>query len=214
MLALTEGWRSIFKDANLPIYTVQLAPFQYTKTWPDNGLTTESLPEFWEAQTNCLGKIQRCGMVVINDITGDTTDIHPVNKRDVGRRLAGLALANDYAQEVVHAGPSFHSLTIEDVHRTAEGLSLSMSALKLQFKDAHGGLVTCDGEPLRQFSIAGNDGIFTPAEATISEDGVAVVVTSPEVLTPVAVRYAWDETAIGNLSNRAGLPALPFRTYV
>jgi sialate O-acetylesterase len=124
---------------------------------------------------------------------------HPRDKRSVGERLAAWALAKDYGRpNVVFSGPKFKSMEVKG------------NAAIISFDYADGGLVSRDGKPLTWFTIAGADGKFVPATAAI--DGDTVVVTSPDVSVPTTVRFAWDELAMPNLSNKAGLPALPFRS--
>eukprot|EP01051_Picozoa_sp_SAG22_P005884 SAG22_NODE_364_length_11652_cov_5.071497_2_plen_187_part_00 len=181
---------------------LQLGPFHYTKAWADTGLTVETLPEFWEAQANCLDVVANSEMVVITDITVDTADIHPVNKRDVGHRLARCALARDYQQaDVVYRGPVLKSMSADEETATAT----------LVFDHAAGGLKSTDGaELLAGFSVAGANGTFSTANAMLV-GGDTVAVSSPMVAMPTAVRYMWTETSIGTLANGAGLPASPFR---
>jgi len=136
------------------------------------------------------------GMAVIIDI-GEESDIHPRNKLDVGRRLAAWALAGTYDQNVTPSGPLFDRYTIEG------------DKVRIHFKYASG-LKTIDGGPLKGFAIAGEDRRFVWADARI--DGDTVIVSSPTVPKPVAVRYGWADNPIANLYNKAGLPASPFRT--
>jgi len=135
-------------------------------------------------------------MAVTTDI-GNVKDIHPKNKQEVGRRLALWARAAVYGQDVVYSGPLYKSMQVED------------NKVRLSFKHAEGGLVAKDGE-LTHFQIAGDDGEFVPAKATI--EGETIVVSSDQVEKPAAVRFAWDDVAEPNLFNAAGLPASPFRT--
>jgi sialate O-acetylesterase len=137
------------------------------------------------------------GMAVTTDIS-DLRDIHPKNKQDVGKRLALWALAKTYGQDLVCSGPLYKSMKVEG------------DAIRIQFDHVGGGLACRDGGPLRDFSIAGEDQQFLPAEAAI--DGQEVVVRSPAVANPVAVRFAWYDSAQPNLANAEGLPASPFRT--
>jgi len=199
-LAMVSGWRSVFKQGALPFYFVQIAPYVYTSRKEKyEYLTVESLPRFWDAQTACLDKVPNSGMVVVSDITADVNNIHPGNKRDVGDRLARWALAKNYGQkDLVHSGPIFQSMTIEGGNAV------------LSFEHCGSGLQSFDGKPLSPFMVAGTDKKFVPAQAAI--EGNTVVVSSPDIANPVAVRFAWHETAIGNLGNKEGLPAAPFRT--
>jgi sialate O-acetylesterase len=128
---------------------------------------------------------------------GERKNVHPKNKQDVGDRLARIALANIYGRKLEFSGPTFESMKIED------------SSIRVKFSHADG-LVAKDGT-LKWFAIAGADGKFVPAAAKI--DGATVVVSSPEVAAPAAVRYAWVNFPDGGLLyNAAGLPAVQFRT--
>jgi sialate O-acetylesterase len=136
-------------------------------------------------------------MAVTIDI-GDEKNVHPKNKQDVGDRLMRIALAKTYGRPIEYSGPQFESVAIEG------------SGARLKFSHPGGGLVAKDG-PLQTFEIAGADGKFVSAGAKI--EGDTVVVSSPSVPAPVAVRYAWSSYPIGcNLYSAAGLPAAPFRT--
>jgi sialate O-acetylesterase len=190
MKALIHGWRSVWNDSEMPFYYVQLAPYRY-RGEPDR------LPGIWEAQLKTL-EVPHTGMAVTVDI-GDVDDIHPLNKQDVGKRLALWALAKTYGQsDLVHSGPLYRSLEIEG------GRAI------ISFDHVDGGLVSRDGQPLSHFQIAGDDGQFVEAQAEIV--GQTVVVSAESVSQPVAVRFGWHQEAEPNLSNREGLPASPFRT--
>jgi len=199
MEALILGWRSVWRDPDLAFYYVQLAPHLYHVVFPDKIASPEALPIFWEAQTASL-RIPHTGMVVTTDLVEDLFDIHPPRKREVGERLARLALARSYGRQgISDSGPRFNHLNITD------------GQARLWFDDIGSGLKTRDGKAPTWFTIAGSDGIFFPAVAVI-EGGEVVVVSSPDVAKPVAVRFAWDEAARPNLVNSAGLPAVPFRS--
>ena len=191
MKGLIAGWRSVWNNPELPFYYVQLAPYNYGR---DNGI---KLAGIWEAQAATLA-VPHTGMAVITDI-GNVADIHPKNKQEVGRRLALWALAKDYAKsDVVYSGPLYDSHTVE------------LDQVRLKFKHSAGGLKSLDGKSLTWFTIAGDDKKFVPAVAKI--EGETVVVSSSKILTPVAVRFGFDQLAEPNLGNKAGLPASPFRT--
>jgi sialate O-acetylesterase len=136
-------------------------------------------------------------MAVINDI-GNPKDIHPKDKQDVGKRLALWALAKAYGKQIVYSGPLYKSMSVDG------------SKIRVKFEDVGGGMVSRNGKPLDWFTIAGDDKKFVEADAII--DGDSVVVSSPKVTKPVAVRFAWDDTASPNLQNIEGLPASAFRT--
>ncbi|MGH7968787.1 MAG: sialate O-acetylesterase, partial [Limisphaerales bacterium] len=191
MKALVGGWRQVWGEGEFPFYFVQIAPYNY-------GGDAERMGEFWEAQASAAAEIPHCGMAVINDI-GNLKDIHPTNKQEVGRRLALLALANTYGQtDLVCSGPTFKSMTSEG------------NQLRITFEHVAGGLRSRDGQPLSWFEVIDADqGGFVKADARI--DGSTVVLSSPEVKRPVAMRFAWSMLAEPNLENSAGLPAGAFR---
>lgn len=197
--ALISGWRKVFGQEDLPFYFVQIGPMAYSERgWMRKSRTPETLPRFWDAQRACLGTIPNCGMVVITDISGGG-NLHPPNKRDVGYRLALWALFHDYEKHnIVYSGPLYKSMAVEG------------NKIMLTFDHCGSGLKSLDGKDLTQFTIAGEDKNFMAARAEIR--GNTVEVTSPAVVKPVAVRFAWHETAVGNLANKEGLPASPFRT--
>ncbi|HRZ99230.1 MAG TPA: sialate O-acetylesterase [Candidatus Paceibacterota bacterium] len=190
MKALIRGWRGVWNDPQLAFYYVQIAPFDY-------GGNGERIGEFWEAQADAQS-IPNTGMVVINDI-GNLKDIHPANKQDVGRRLAAWALAKQYGKSnEVYSGPTFQSMKIEG------------NELRVTFDHVAGGLASRDGKALNWFEIIDADeGGFVRANARI--EGASVVLSSPEVKRPVAMRFAWHMLAEPNLMNSAGLPAGAFR---
>ena len=193
MKALISGWRDLWHEGDFPFYFVQIAPYNY-------GVDPEIEPELWEAQAAAADSIPNTGIAVINDI-GDLKNIHPKNKQGVGQRLALLALANTYGYKNLEcSGPVFKSLTIEGD--------------KLRVNFDHGeGLASRDGQPLDWFEmIDADEGGFVKAEAQI--DGSSVVLSSPEVKHPVAMRYAWSMLAEPNLMNSARLPASAFRAGV
>ncbi len=187
--ALVQGWRQVWNDPTLAYYYVQIAPYNY-------GGNPETLPELWEAQA-AAQSIPGTGMIVINDIA-DLKDIHPVNKHDVGRRLAAWALAKTYGRtDVAYASP------------TVSGLVPEGALLRVNFRDA-AGLATRDGQPPSWFEIIdAEEGGWEKATARI--DGESVVLSSPAVPRPIAVRFAWSMLAEPNLRNAAGLPVGAFR---
>jgi sialate O-acetylesterase len=187
--AMIGSWRAGFGQGDFPFYMVQIAPFGYGDNPGASGFLRESQRATAEAVANC-------GMAVTMDI-GDARDIHPLNKQEVGRRLALLALARSYGRkELECCGPTFTKAAVEG------------GAIRVSFAHA-GGLVARGGAPA-QFALAGKDGRFEPADARI--EGEAVVLTSAKVGEPLFVRYAWCEFCETNLYNAAGLPAGPFRT--
>ena len=188
--AMIESWRQQWRQNELPFYFVQIAPFQYKQN-------PYSAAFLREAQTYAL-KMPNTGMVVTMDI-GNTTNIHPKQKKPVGERLALQALAKTYGKtDLVCDGPSYVSSKVQG------------NKMRLTLADLGGGLATQDDQPLSTFTIAGNDKVFH--EATAEIDGDTIVVSSPEVKKPVAVRFAWGSADHPNLINKEGLPASSFRT--
>lgn len=199
--ALVDSWRAAWNDNNLPFYYVQIAPYSYSKRSKDR-IThiTEALPEFWEAQTQCMDRITNTAMVVTTDLVDNISDIHPSYKWIVGERLAKLALAKQYGKkDVVSSGPVFKKMTIKGDKAVLEFNSIG-SGLKSTSKDG----------VLNWFQISGEDGSFQDAKAVI--EGNKVIVSSDKVMKPLNIRFAWDEAAMPNFFNNEGLPALPFRT--
>jgi sialate O-acetylesterase len=137
-------------------------------------------------------------MAVINDV-GDLNDIHPQDKRTVGHRLALLALANTYEKkELTFSGPVFQFISIKG------------NQLQVAFDHAHGGLVTRDHQPPDWFEIIdAEEGDFVKADAQLR--GNNVILSSPAVKHPIAMRFAWSHIATPNLMNGKGLPAGAFR---
>jgi sialate O-acetylesterase len=186
--AMIRNWRLDWGQGDFPFYYVQLAPYNYDQEF--------AAAELREAQLMTL-TVPNTGMIVTTDI-GKVQDIHPRNKQEVGRRLALWALAKTYGREgLVYSGPIYKSMRIEG------------SKIRLFFDHIGGGL-TAKGGPLTHFAIAGEDRQFVEAGAVI--DGDTVVVSGEKVAEPVAVRFAWSNTAEPNLFNKEGLPASPFRT--
>ena len=141
--------------------------------------------------------LPNCWLSVGIDI-GETNDVHPKNKREIGRRLALVALAEVYHRKVEDSGPVFDSMSVEG------------TAIRIKFTHAEG-LKSSDGKPLGRFTIAGEDRKFVPAEAKM--DGSSVTVSNAQIEHPVAVRYAYVNDPQGaNLTNASGLPAAPFRS--
>jgi sialate O-acetylesterase len=188
------AWRQLW-GAELPFFYVQLANFN-ARNVPPTGQPEESQwAELREAQLLTL-ELPRTGMAVAIDI-GEGSDIHPKNKQEVGRRLALIAEATVYFQEVEFSGPLFAGSQIEE------------GKVRLTFRHAEG-LKAATGDKVKGFAIAGADQKFVWADAEIQRDHV--VLSSPEVPSPVAIRYGWADNPEVNLVNEAGLPASPFRT--
>ena len=188
-------WRQRWKQGDFPFYFVQLASFN-----AGNGDTKKgsNWAELREAQTSTLS-LPNTGMAVTIDI-GESKDIHPRNKQDVGKRLAAIALSNLYQKNGEFSGPMYQSM------KTAGNkieLSFTHTGTGLMAKDKYG--------YIKGFEIAGADQQFHFAQAQIAGD--KLIIFSDKVAAPVAVRYAWaDDMPEANLYNKEGFPAVPFRT--
>jgi sialate O-acetylesterase len=190
--AMISDWRTLWGQGNFPFLFVQLAAFG-----PNSKKLGESdWAELREAQLMTLIASPNTGMAVAIDV-GTFDDIHPRNKQPVGARLALAARAVVYREKIVYSGPVYQLMKINGDNAV------------LTFQHTGGGLVARSGE-LKGFIIAGIDKVWYEARAEIK--GNRVIVSSPEVPKPVAVRYAWAKYPTCNLYNKEGLPATPFRT--
>lgn len=182
---MIKDWRSQWGLGEFPFLFVQIAPFR-TNT-----------PEIREAQLYTALNTPKTAMVVTLDC-GDTTDIHPTNKKPVGERLALAARALAYGEKKLeYAGPIYQSFKTKN------------NTIEIRFTHAKKGLKV-QGDSLVGFTISANGIDFVPANAMIVKN--RVVVSAASVTNPVAVRYAFIKNAVGNLFNFDGLPASPFRT--
>ena len=189
---LISDWRARWGEGNFPFYIVQLANYGAVRPQPSES----NWALLREAQAMTATNVSNSGLATAIDI-GDSNNIHPKNKLDVGKRLALVALNRAYGQKMEDSGPVY------------DGMKIEGNAIRLSFSHATG-LMSKDGAP-KQFAIAGDDRKFVWADAKI--DGESIIVSSPLVAKPSAVRYAWADSPEGvNLTNGAGLPALPFRT--
>jgi sialate O-acetylesterase len=184
--AMIADWRRAWGEGDFPFLFVQIAPHR------------DMTPEIREAQLLAWQHTKTTAMAVTIDC-GDADDIHPAHKQPVGARLALAARALAYGEELEYSGPVFDTLQVK-----------GHDAI-LRFTHVDGGLVAKDG-PVYGFTVAGADKVFHPAHAEIHRK--TVVVTADSVPHPVAVRYGWAKVPVGNLYNRVGLPASPFRTDV
>jgi sialate O-acetylesterase len=191
MTAMIQDWRRAWNRGDFPFLFVQLASFRPNP--PNPGATWWT--ELREAQRLTLG-LPNTAMASAIDI-GDPATVHPLNKQEVGRRLALAARAVAYGERIEYAGPEY------------EGMTLDGATIRVRFRHAGGGLVL-DAAKGSGLLIAGMDGQFKPATAVV--DGETLVVSSPDVAAPVAVRYAWEDDPATTLRNKDGLPASPFRT--
>ena len=213
---MISDWRKQWAQGDFPFYFCQLANFQQKTTRADDS----GWASLREAQSLTL-RLPNTGQAVLTDI-GEASDIHPRNKMEVGSRLARIALAKDYGKGGRYTGPVYSAMKVEG------------EKIRLSFDPAGGELVarelpathdvkTAQNEtgplvrnrpnsPLEGFAICGEDRKWVWADAAI--DGQTVLVSTPEIKQPVAVRYCWASNPTGNLYNKEGLPASPFQTDV
>ncbi len=188
--SMITAWRAHFGQGDLPFYFVQLASYRYLKN--ANGTEWALLRE---GQTQTLA-LPQTAMAVAIDL-GEHDNIHPCNKQEVGRRLALIAETRLYGIPGDDSGPMFADATREG------------NALRVHFTHAGNGLIAHEN-PAQSLELAGADKKFYPAQGRI--EGETLLVSSPDVKDPVAVRYAWSNDPEANLFNGAGLPATPFRS--
>lgn len=183
-----QSWREEWGQGNFPFYFTQIAPYIYS------GKDNNESAYLREAQRRSLAT-PNTGMAVTLDI-GSLQSIHPYNKVDVGERLARLALAEQYGKKVLAYGPLFKSAKFEGGKAVVE------------FNHAEGLKLT--GDPMQEFEVAGEDGVFYPAQASVV--GGKVVLSSSKVASPTAARYGFKNGSTSILTNKSGLPASTFTT--
>jgi sialate O-acetylesterase len=197
---MIRNWRQDWREGDFTFLEVQLAPYDKQKRRPLETILEKPVESDWaelrEAQLLATKTLPKVGEAVITDV-GEKDDIHPKKKEPVGARLALAARGIAYGEKIEYSGPIYKSLKVKD------GKAI------LSFTHAESGLESRDGE-LKGFAVCGPDKNFVWAKAEI--EGDKVVVSSPEVSEPVAVRYGWADFPVVNLWNKAGLPATPFRT--
>ena len=192
---MIQDWRTHFGQGDFPFYFVQLASFNAGN---GNSAKGSNWAELREAQTATLA-LPNTGMAVTMDI-GESKDIHPRNKQDVGARLAAIALSNAYGGKSEYSGPMYQSSSTEGNKMV---VSFTHTGRGLWAKDKYG--------YVKGFEVAGADKKFYYAKAELKDD--KVIVYSDSVPNPVAVRYGWaDDMPDVNLYNKDGFPASPFRS--
>lgn len=197
MPGLVKNWRKQWGIGDFPFYYVQIAPFGYVSPFEQESPPVPLSALLREAQFKASAVIPNSGMASLLDI-GEKRSIHPPRKKEVGERLAFLALAGTYGfKGIEYSGPVLKEMTIEG------------QLVKLTFNHAEKGLTTF-GKELDNFSVAGENKQFFPAKAFITGKGITLF--APQVEKPVAVRYAFDDFVTGTLYNTNGLPASSFRT--
>lgn len=193
MANMVELWREDWKQGQLPFYYVEIAPYEYNNN--DWGAYLR------EAQYKAQTLIPNSGMISTNDLVEkyETKNIHPRNKKDVGKRLGFMALSDTYGYKGVWSrGPEYKSMEVKD------------GKIILSFDNTNDGFG--GAEVINGFEIAGSDEVFYPAKAEIDTAKKKVIVSNENIANPIAVRYCFKNFQIGNLYNTRELPAVPFRT--
>lgn len=191
LTTMITDWRNKWNQQDMPFFTVQLANFMEPKTQP----VESNWAELREQQRQVSLKVPNTGLAVIIDI-GEWNDIHPLNKKTVGERLALQAVKVSDKKNIIADGPVYQSMKVEG------------NKIILSFKDGNDDFV--DVSELKGFAIKGKDGKYEWAKA--KTEGKSIIVWSDSVSNPVSVRYNWADNPDGNLRNTTGLPASPFTT--
>lgn len=185
---LIDAWRKAWKK-EFPFYYVQIAPYTYGK---------ENISAYLREQQMRTMAFPNTGMVVITDLVEDVKNIHPKNKKDVGFRLANWALGDTYHHSgLVYKSPMYRNMIVNN------------GKAEIYFDNAPNGFMI-KGNKATEWFIAGEDRQFLPAEVTVKKD--RLLVFNKAIKNPVAVRFAFSDTAIGNIFSKEGLPVGPFRT--
>lgn len=190
--AMIKDWRNRFGVGDFPFLIVQLANFMEVQNTPKQ----DGWALIRESQYVISRDVPNAGLASATDI-GDAKDIHPKNKQEVGRRLALIARAKTYGEDIVYSGPVYKSMEVKG------------NEIILTFDNVGGGL-EAKGDKLLGFAIAGDDNNFVYADAKIVGD--TVVVSSDKIAAPKVVCYGWANNPVCNLINKEGLPTIPFRT--
>ena len=191
--AMISDWRRLFGQGDFPFYIVSLPIYKHQS----DVRRMDCWAEVREAQALAAKNLPHSCLAVTVDTGNHPDNIHPIDKKEPGERLALCALGEHYGRNVVYSGPKLKS-----VERLA-------GEIKLHFDHVDGGLIAKGGEP-GEFAIAGDDRKWYWANARL--EGDTIVVTCSSVPSPKQVRYAWQANPKATLFNGAGLPASPFRT--
>ncbi len=198
MQLLITSWRHLWNNTNLPFYFVQIAPFYYSRSKQKVQLNDRSLPFFRAAQDKVL-TTKNTARIITTDLVDNPEDLHPSYKWETGKRLAWLALDRTYHVKQVSAGPQIDKVRFKD------------QEARVTYVNPTSGLVVRDSSTITGFELAAADGKFYPATGVVKKNKY-VVVSSPQVPLPVALRFAWKEDSQPNLFNNVGLPAEPYQT--
>ncbi|MDT8389660.1 MAG: sialate O-acetylesterase [Lentisphaeria bacterium] len=192
--ALSAGWSKAFNVKDIPLYLVQIAPFDYTRGKEKN--CTVLADNIWTAQYRGAEEIPGMGVIPIHDTDIPLRNIHPPSKKPVGDRLAAMALKRLFGKDVPDTGPRFESAALKD------------GKVIVRFKDVDQGLSTKDGKAPTWFELSEDGETFVSARAALEED--TIILTPETPITPKFVRMGWSEVAIPNLQDKNGWPAFAF----
>jgi sialate O-acetylesterase len=192
---MIDSWRKEWGEGDFSFYWVQLADFMAEQPQPGDS----AWAELREAQTMTMSKLPNTGEAVIIDL-GEANDIHPRDKQNVAKRLARWALAKDYGLKIPYQSPTFKECEVID------------NRVQVTFDNPNAALKAFDYADVRGFAVAGEDKKWHWATAQIMPNSNKVLVSSPEVKKPVAVRYGWADNPVCNLRSTNGLPVTPFRS--
>ena len=197
--AMVAQWRKDWGIGDFPFHFAQLAPYNYAQLAPYNSGGKYNSAYLRDAQRKSLDKIPNSGMISLIDV-GEEACIHPMKKREAGERFALLALGKTYGK----TGFTYESPMVDKI--TLEG-----NVANVKFRNVPSGM-TSYGQPITEFEIAGEDGNFWAASATLTRAGISVY--SPNVKNPKFVRYAFKDFVVGNVFNIEGLPLPSFMVEI
>lgn len=193
LTTMIYGWRTAFQT-ELPFYIVQIAPYNYSK----ENKTDNQAARLREAQMEVSRNVKHSALVVVSDLVPDTEDIHPQRKKDVGVRLANVALGELYGKKMTdYLSPTFRSMKVKG------------NVAVISFNNLKNGLVV-NGEQIHGLRLSDSHGVFRPAKGSVR--GNNLLVWADGVNTPSQVQYCFDDATCGNISTTTGLPVAPFRT--
>lgn len=196
-IKMVDRWRDLWGQGEFPFYFAQIAPFDYSIYHPNDHLEKYNSAYLREAQLQASKEIPNAAMAVLMDV-GEKDNIHPVDKEKGGHRLGYLALAKTYGiTGFEHESPEFNTMEVKG------------SVVTVSFKNAPNG-ITSFGKEVTGFELAGENKVFYPAKVDVRRKSVLLV--SPKVEKPVAIRYLFKDFTEAQLFSNGGLPVSSFRT--
>ncbi|KEO74277.1 sialate O-acetylesterase [Anditalea andensis] len=196
-IAMVREWRKVWGQGGFPFYYTQISPFDYSQFTPDKKIEKNNSAYIRDAQRKVLDRIPKSGMAVLMDL-GEDNNIHPKRKKEVGHRLAYMALSHTY--DIT----GFESFSPE-----YSGMEINENLVTVSFNHVPNG-ITSFGKEVTGFEISGENRKFYPAKAVLRNK--SLVLSSPDVPKPVAIRYAFKDFVVGELFSTGGLPLSSFRS--